>query len=320
MSFAAPLLLLGLLALPALVAVYVRSERRARRGRDAFAAPALIAAVAPQRPGWRRHAPLVFYAAALAVLVVALARPQRTVAVPVEQATVVLATDHSGSMAARDVAPSRLVAARRAAHRFLDEVPEDVRVGAVAFNHGARTLRSPTRDRDAVARAIARLRPAGGTATGDALEAALRMASTPARPGAQPPPAAIVLLSDGKSVRGRDPVPIAEEARRAGVPVYTVALGTASGTIEVPSAGGGTATRQVPPDPTTLQQIAQRSGGRAFTAENAERLDAVFERLGSQVARERRPRQLTAAVAGGALGLLVLGAAFSLRWFGRLPA
>jgi Ca-activated chloride channel family protein len=319
MSFAAPLLLLGLLALPALVGAYVRAERRARLGRAAFAAPAVIASVAPQRPGWRRHAPLVFYAAALAALVVALARPQRTVAVPVEQATVVLATDRSGSMAARDVSPSRLVAARRAAKRFLDEVPGEVRVGAVAFNHGARTLRSPTRDRDAIVRALAALRPSGGTATGDALEVALRIARTPARTGAQPPPAAIVLLSDGKSVRGSDPVAVAEEARRANVPVYTVALGTASGTIEVPSSRGGTTTRRVPPDPQTLRRIAQRSGGQAFSAEDAKGLDAVFERLGSQVARERRPRQMTAAVAGGALGLLAIGAALSLRWFGRLP-
>ncbi len=146
------------------------------------------------------------------------------------------------------------------------------------------------------------------------------MATTPARPGAQPPPAAIVLLSDGKSVRGRDPVAVAEDARRAHVPVYTVALGTASGTIETPSSRGGTTTRRVPPDPATLRRIAQRSGGRAFTAQDAEGLDAVFERLGSQVARERRPRELTAAVAGGALGLLAIGAALSLRWFGRLPA
>jgi Ca-activated chloride channel family protein len=169
-------------------------------------------------------------------------------------------------------------------------------------------------------RALARLRPSGGTATGDALEVALRIARTPARPGAQPPPAAIVLLSDGKSVRGSDPVAVAEEARRANVPVYTVALGTASGTIEVPSSSGGTTTRRVPPDPETLRRIAERSGGQAFSAEDAKGLDAVFERLGSQVARERRPRQMTAAVAGGALGLLAIGAALSLRWFGRLPA
>jgi Ca-activated chloride channel family protein len=318
-SFAAPLLLLGLIAVPALVVVYVRAERQARRARDAIAAPALLPAVVPRRPGWRRHLPPVVYAAALAMLIVALARPQRTVAVPVEQATVVLATDHSGSMAARDVSPSRLAAARGAAQRFLEEVPRGVRVGAVAFNHAARTLRSPTRDRDVIERALARLRPGGGTATGDAVEVALRMARIPARPDAEPPPAAIVLLSDGKSTRGRDPLGAADEARRGGVPVYTVALGTPRGTIEVPRRSGGNTTRRVPPDPATLRQIATRSGGRAFSAQDAESVDAVFERLGSQVAHERRLRELTAGVAAGALALLALGAGLSLRWFGRLP-
>ena len=144
-----------------------------------------------------------------------------------------ITTDRSGSMLAKDVAPSRLVAARRAAGTFLDEVPDDVRVGAVAFNHKPTVLQTPTRDHAAVREALAGVKAAGSTATGDALAAALRTIRASRNPQAKKqPPAAIVLLSDGKSVRGRDALAVAEEARKAKIPVYTVALGTATGTIE----------------------------------------------------------------------------------------
>src|SRR3954468_5728939 len=146
MSFASPFLLAGLALVPLLVALYVRSER----GRPAFAAPPLMDAGAPRRPRWRRHVPVAVLGLAVAGLIVALARPQVTVAVPVEQATVVIATDRWGSMLAKDVAPSRLVAARRAAGTFLDKVPADVRVGAIAFNHKPTVLQTPTRDHEAV--------------------------------------------------------------------------------------------------------------------------------------------------------------------------
>jgi Ca-activated chloride channel homolog len=318
-SFQAPLFLLGLAAIPVCAALYARFERRARRGREAFARPALMPAVAPRRPGWRRHAAPALYALALAALVVALARPQASVAVDVEQATVVLTTDRSGSMAATDVAPTRLVAARRAAQRFLARVPSRVKVGAVAFNQSAQLVQAPTTDRGDVRDALAALRPAGGTATGDALELALRAVRRAKRPAAKPPPAAIVLLSDGVSVRGRDPLEVARRARRARVPIYTVALGTAGGTIRVPRASGGFRVERVPPDPASLRRIAQSSGGRAYTAASAAQLDAVYERLGSQVAKRREHRQVTAAWAGGALLLVLSGGVLSLGWFGRLP-
>ena len=163
------------------------------------------------------------------------------------------------------------------------------------------------------------LQPQGGTATGDALDLALRTARRPARPGAKAPPAAIVLLTDGVSVRGKDPLAVARQARRLHVPVYTVALGTPGGTITVPRRGGGTSTVRVPPDPAGLRRIAQLSGGQAFSAQDAAQLDAVYKRLGSQVATERRPREITASFAAGALVALVAGGLLSLRWFGRLP-
>jgi Ca-activated chloride channel family protein len=305
MTFQSPWLLLGLLLLPLIAAAYVATERRRRRAAAAFAAPATAASVVPRRPGWRRHAPLVLAGVATAALIAALARPQVTVAVPAEQATIVLAMDHSGSMAATDVAPSRLVAARAAGEAFLDEVPERVRVGGVVFDHRAQAVASPTTDREALKSALREaMKPSGGTATGDALATALQMIRTARGPGA------IVLLSDGKSTHGRDPLPLADEAKRRGIPIYTVALGTASGTL--PNG------EPVPPDTATLRAIAERSGGRASTASEADALSAVYEQLGSEVATKREPREVTAAFAGGAAMLLLIGGGLSLKWFRRL--
>jgi Ca-activated chloride channel family protein len=306
------------LAVPVAGLAYAARERR-RSTRAPFASAAMAASVAPRRAGWRRHAPFIVYGLALAALIVALARPQTTVAVEVEQATVVLVTDRSGSMAATDVRPTRLEAARRAADRFLDQVPRRMRVAAVAFNQRAGTVQAPTTDRQAIREAYKTLTPRGGTATGDAVDLALRLARPPKPPGAAQPPAAIVLISDGASVRGRDPVDAARAARKARVPIFTIALGTPDGTIRVPRRGGGTETRRVPPDPATLKRMAEVSGGRSFTVADSEELAAVYQRLGSQVARKHEKREVTAAAAGGALALVLLAGGMSLAWFGRLP-
>jgi Ca-activated chloride channel family protein len=310
-TFQEPAFLLALLLIPLGVVGYIAAQRRRRAAVDAFASPAVRASALPRTPGWRRHAPMALYGLALAALATALARPEATIAVAAEQATVVLATDHSGSMQATDVAPNRLSAARDAAQRFLDRVPGRVRVGVVAFDHRAAVLAAPDADRAPAREAIAGLRPSGGTATGEALAASLDLIR---RGGEERPPAAIVLLSDGASTHGREPLPVAQEAGRLGIPVYTVALGTADGTV----VGSDGVSRPVPPDPATLQAIAEASGGRAFAADDADGLAAVYERLGSQVATEREPREITAAFAGGALVLLGGGALMSLRWFRRV--
>jgi Ca-activated chloride channel family protein len=319
MSFQSPLLLLALALIPAGVALYLLAERSRRRRVEAWASTATMPSVVPRAPGWRRHAPIALYGLAMAGLVVALARPQATFAVPVEQASIVLATDHSGSMQATDVAPSRLVAAREAGERFLEKVPDRVRVGAVAFDDQARALQSPTTDHQEVRDALREaLKPSGGTATGDALSASLALLRAPVAGTAKRPPSAIVLLSDGASTHGRPPLPVADEAKRLGIPIYTVALGTAQGTIQVSDGRGGTRSQRVPPDVATLREIARRSGGRAFTAADSGALSAVYERLGSQVATRKQPREVTSAFAGGALLLLAGGAGLSLRWFRRL--
>jgi Ca-activated chloride channel family protein len=320
MSFGSPLVLAALVLVPALIWWYVRQQRGRRAAAAAFAAPALQPSVAPRRPGFRRHAPMIAFALALAILIVAAAKPQRTVAVPVEQAAVMLATDTSGSMQATDVKPSRLVAARRAAREFVKDAPRGVNIGVMAFSGRPRVLQSPTTEREDIETALNRLAPAGGTATGEAIASAVRTLRTPTRPGRKPPPSAIVLLSDGASTKGKDPVQAAQEAKRAKIPVYTIALGTAQGTIEVPRPGGqsGTEVRSVPPDPESLAAIARASGGQTFTADNASDLKRVYDRLGSQLSTEKRKRQFTSSLAGGALVLLLAGAGMSLAWFGRL--
>jgi Ca-activated chloride channel homolog len=321
-TFGAPLILLALVVVPVLAAGYVGLQRDRGRAAAAFTSPVLAASVAPRRPRWRRHVPLVAFLAAIAVLIVAAAKPQRTVAVPVEHAQIMLLTDVSGSMLATDVKPNRLVAARRAAKRFIDRVPKQVNVGIEAFNQTPQVLANPTTDRNALALALGRLSSSGGTATGEAIQTATRVLRQAPSLSGKKPPSAIVLLSDGASTKGVDPVAAAQAAAKVKIPVYTVTLGTATGTITVPRSesdpSAGTITKPVPPDEESLQAIAQASGGKSFAAENADDLSAVYERLGSQLGTKKEPRQITAGFAGAGLALLALGAALSLRWFGRL--
>jgi Ca-activated chloride channel family protein len=311
MSFQAPLFLLGLAAIPLALLALWAARRRPARYVVRFPAAATVRQVAGRAGRARRLIPPALLCASLAGLVTALARPEATVAVPVERASVMLVTDTSGSMNATDVAPSRLAAAKAAAERFLGRVPEQLQVGLVAFADGPHTVLRPTQDRTQVQATLTALRAEGGTATGDALDAALGALGARAEDS---PPAAIVLLSDGASQSGRDPLELAREARAAGVPVYTVALGTPDGVVEVP---GGL--MPVPPDPQSMAQVAQLSGGRAFTAEDADALDEVYETLGSRIGTKKEKREISAGFA--AVGLLLLGGAAltSLRWRGRLP-
>jgi len=317
-SFASPLVLFALLGLPVLAALYAGEQRGRRARAAAFASPAVQASVAPRRPGWRRHLPMIAVLTAIALLIIAVAKPQRSVAVPVEHASIMLATDVSGSMTATDVEPTRLAAAKAAARRFVEQVPSKVNVGVMAFNDIASVLQSPTNDRQAVNAAIGGMASSGGTATGNAIATATTVLQRQPGVNGKRPPAAIVLLSDGASTRGRDPVAAAQTARKLHIPVYTVALGTQSGTITVPRRGGGTVTQRVPPDPAALQQIARASGGASFTAQTAAGLSQVYKKLGSQLSHKKEKRQITNAFAGGAALLLLAGLGMSLGWFGRL--
>ena len=322
MSFASPYVLLLLLALPVLVGLYVGEQARRRRAAQAFALAKMQPSVAPRRPRWRRHLPMLAFLGAMIILIAAAARPQRTIAVPIEKASIMLATDVSGSMTATDVQPNRLVAAKQAARAFLDKVPARLNVGVMAFNQTPSVLASPSTDRDAARNAIAEMKPSGGTASGEAIATAVTALrnnpKTRVKKTEQPPPAAIVLLSDGKSTSGRNAVQAARAAGNAGIRIYTVALGTNNGTIRVPKRGGGTQTQKVPPDPQALQAIAQAAGGKSFTASTTDHLTEVYEKLGSQVAHKDKKKEITAEFAGGGLALLLLGGVMSLGWFGRL--
>jgi Ca-activated chloride channel family protein len=318
MSFGQPIYLLALALVPLGVVAYRRHEVQRRAAAAAFAAPAVMRSVAPSTPGWRRHVPLAVYGVALVVLVVALAKPQTTVAVPVERASIMLTTDYSGSMQSTDVSPSRLAAARAAAENFLEQVPKNVRVGLVAFNQSARLVETPSTDREAIRIALRGLKPSGGTATGEALAVSIAALTRETDAAGVRAPSAIVLLSDGKSVKGRPPQQLAQRAKELKIPIYTVTLGTPTGTIQVTNSSGVTETRPVPPDPVESQAVAQLSGGKAYTADTAKDLSDVYEQLGSRIGTRDEKREITAAFSGGAFALLVAGAALSLLWFRRL--
>jgi Ca-activated chloride channel family protein len=219
-------------------------------------------------------------------------------------------------MMATDVSPTRLEAARAAALRFLAKVPGPVRVGAVAYSDAPDAVQAPTTRRDDVRRIINGLIADGSTATGDALAAALEGISRDRKNGKRPP-AAIVLLSDGKTTTGRDPIQVARQAGRAKVPIFTVALGTPGATI--PNPYPYASPLPVPPDPVTLKRIAAESKGRAYTVEDSSELQSIYQRLGSSIGTKQRQQEITAVFAIGGLLLLAGAAAASLRWSGRLP-
>ena len=316
MSFATPIWLLGLALVPLALLAYQVSRRRGSRYAVRYTAVPALRVAAGVVPAWRRHLPAALALAALAALVLALAKPQKTVAVPVERASIMLVTDHSRSMSATDVSPDRLSAAQRAARTFLNTLPDQVRVGAVAFSDTPDAVQAPSSDHDDARRIVDAQVADGATATGAALEVAIDALKNDKQNGKRPP-SAIILLSDGKTTVPPDPVPVARTAGQLKIPIYTVALGTRDATVPNPNPFG--TPLLVAPDPQTLRQIAQVSGGKAFTAEDSDSLKSIYKTLGSQLGTKTQKKQITATFAIGGL-VLLLGAAFSsLRWAGRLP-
>ncbi|HEY2650421.1 MAG TPA: VWA domain-containing protein [Solirubrobacteraceae bacterium] len=318
MSFGAPVALVGLLAIPLLIRWYVGRQRQRAQAASAFVAPQLTESVAPRRPRWRRHVPMLAFVLAVAVLIIAAARPARSVAKPTTEGAVMLADDISSSMQATDVAPSRLRAAQRAAERFLSEVPSAVRVGLVEFSYSPTVLQAPTSDHALAKAALARVpRTSGGTAVGEAiLSAASQLRSIP-KIGGKLPPGAIVLISDGASNVGVSPLTVARQAAAWHIPIYTVSVGTASGTIQM-TRGSQSVTTPVPVDRGQLAEIARLSGGRAFTAADAAGVRAAYDRLAARLGKKQVKEEITASFAGLGLVLLLLGSGLTLRWFGRL--
>jgi Ca-activated chloride channel family protein len=315
-SFASPVWLLGLALVPLALLAYQASRRRGSRYAVRYTAVPALKLAAAAVPAWRRHVPAALALAALAALVLALAKPEKTVAVPVERASIMLVTDHSRSMSATDVEPDRLSAAQRAARTFLNQLPSQVRVGAVAFSDTPDAVQAPSSDHDAARRIVDGQVADGATATGAALEVAIDALKNDKQNGKRPP-SAIVLLSDGKTTVPPDPVPVARTAGQLKIPIYTVALGTRDATVPNPNPFG--TPLLVAPDPETLRQIAEVSGGKAFTAEDSDSLKSIYKTLGSQLGTKQQKKQITASFAIGGLILLLGAGVSSLRGAGRLP-
>ena len=321
MSFQAPLLLLGLVLAPLAIAAYVVAQRRRRRFAVRYTNVDVLASVAA-RAGCARHLPAALALLALVALLVALGRPERTVAAEREEATVVLVTDTSGSMFATDVRPSRLAAAQTAGRAMVDELPRGFRLGLVGFGTVAAQFVEPTTDKARVRAALESLKFSGKTAMGDGLDLGIEAVRTPVTDETGTPrriPGAIVLLSDGASTAGTDPITVAERARRLRVPIYTVALGTQAGYLERQGRDGTTTREPVPPDTATLREIARETRGRYYAAPDAQRLTEIFKSLGTRLATRQEKQEVTSAFAGGGLALLLVGMVAAMARGGRLP-
>jgi Ca-activated chloride channel homolog len=319
-SFDRPIALLVLLVIPLVAAAYIVFDRRRRAQAASFATLALYPNVVARSPGRLRHVPVIVLLGALAVLLTGFARPHATISVKREEATVMLALDVSRSMTAKDVTPTRLAAAQTAARRFLEDVPESYRVGIVTFATRANVVAAPSQDRAFASAALSQARSGEGTALGEAIVLSLRAAGRVETEDGERPPASILLISDGAQTVGRvTPIQAARGAREAGVPVFTVALGTPDGIVERKLTGGFTERVRVPPDPGSLRRVATASGGEFFAALDAAELQRVYEELDSRVGRRDKDAEVTVALAGGGMVLLLLAGALSTLLLRRLP-
>ena len=320
MSFATPLLLVGLLLLPALVLGYRRLQRRPTKYAVRYTNLEVLAGVVESTRSWRRHAGLALFLLALATLLVGFARPSVNRLADREEATIVLVIDVSGSMQAEDVKPTRLEAAQKVVREFLKGLPERFQVGVVAFSETAEVAAPATDDRQLAIDAIDYLYPQRGTAIGDGIARGVEVARAAevGRAGIERP-AAILLLSDGSQTEGiLLPLEGAARAKSFKIPVYTLALGTPEGVVEF-NRFGGTRIIPVPPDKPTMRQIAAQTGGRFYEAESVGELREAYEKMGSLVSKVERKQEVTYAFVAGGLVLLLAAAAIAVVTFPRLP-
>jgi Ca-activated chloride channel family protein len=320
MSFDWPIALVALLIVPGLLAGYLWYDGRRETTAASFGNPDLLPNVVDRRPGRLRHLPLAVLLVALTAMIVGVARPHANMTVRREEATVILAIDVSRSMKATDVKPTRLDAARAAAKAFVAKVPEKFRIGVVSFATRAVVSVPPTPDRRLVDASLDSLTPGEGTAIGDAVALSLHLGQKQRETDGVVPPRAILLISDGTRDGGRvPPQTAAAQAKKQGVPIYTVLVGTDLGVVEETLTGGYRRFIRVPPSPDTLTQLAQASGGEFFTAVDDQRLEKVYEDLGSRLGKRKERREITDFFAGGAAALLFAGGALSALLFRRVP-
>jgi Ca-activated chloride channel homolog len=326
MSFASPGVLVALLAVPLAVAAYIAFDRSRTRYAARFTNPALLPNVVDRSPGWRRHVPIALLLVGLTVLLVGAARPRALVDVKRENATIVLAIDTSRSMEAVDVRPSRLDAVKAAALRFLAELPEKYRVGVVDFATQASVAAPATRNRELVAKALARLSPGGATALGDGIVTAINVGrAVPREPGQRGrpgdvPPSTMILFSDGLQEGGE--VSAADALRRAiqlHVPINAVLVGSPYGIVRVPRVGGFEQFIRVPADPSEMKTMARLSHGRFYVGPRTADLKPVYTALKSRIGKTPKKQELSFAFALGAIGFLLAGAVLSAIWLRRVP-
>ncbi|MDQ1708734.1 MAG: Ca-activated chloride channel [Frankiaceae bacterium] len=327
MTFAWPWMLLSLAGVPLLVLGYQRLLRRRAARRTELAALGLVSPGAVSS-GWRRHVSPALFIAALAVLMLSLARPAATIPQPRREGTVILAFDVSASMAATDVLPSRIEAAKSAARAFVQRQPATVRVGVVAFSTSGLITQQATSDRTRVLDAINRLTPDGGTALARGLQTSLSaiagktvLLDDPSN-SVEPPgqdlgyhgSAAVILLSDGENTAEPDPLAVAQLASAAGVRVYPIGLGRPEGTVlEINGFQVATALDEV-----LLRNIAQTTDGRYFAAADQAQLASVYGSIDLAWTVESKHVEVTGLLAAAAALLLIVGVGLSLAWFGRV--
>jgi len=335
MSFIWPTMLFILVAIPILVLLYLLLQRRRRKMIAHYGSLGLTQSADGQGLGWRRHIPPLLFMIGLTILIVALARPQAEVSLPRVEGTIILAFDVSGSMAADDLQPTRMDAAKAAALHFIDKQPGSILLGVVAFSDSGISVQVPTTDKEAVIAAVKRLSPQRGTSLANGILASLTTIAAGANPPtnyysnltpqptltptAVPPgiytPAAIILLTDGENNQNPDPLAAAQAAAYRGVRIYPIGIGSAAGTIL--HVNGFLVHTQL--DEALLQQIAQLTDGTYYTAENEAELQKVYDELTPQLVIKPEHLEVTSIFAGASILVLLIGGVFSLLWFSRLP-
>ncbi|GAA1523472.1 VWA domain-containing protein [Actinomadura kijaniata] len=315
MTFLSPERLWLLALIPALATAYVLVQLRRRRNTVRFTNLDLLARVAPQRPGWRRHLAAALFLVMITLMTIGFARPATGVKVPRDRATIMVAIDVSLSMMAKDVTPDRFTAAKEAAKKFIRDLPTRFNVGVVSFAGNANLVAAPTADRQSAITAIDQLAMAKRTAIGEAVFTSLQaIRSFDSQAGQDPPPAHIVLLSDGDNTTGRTVSEAIDAARAAHTPVSTIAFGTPYGTVDIEGE-----TTSVSVNKETLRTLANGTQGKAYEASDAGQLSEVYTNIGSSLGWKTEHRDIAARFTGLALLFALAAAGTSLIWFNRLP-